>query len=63
MLQSNTEKRNFFDRLIFNIEKQHLKNLRQLNRFFKERITLIQNHPSNEEWISIVEEKNCVSFI
>tara|TARA_B100000676_G_C18048585_1_gene829588 strand:- start:515 stop:1642 length:1128 start_codon:yes stop_codon:yes gene_type:complete len=63
MLQSNTEKRNFFDRLIFNIEKQHLKNLRQLNRFFKERITLIQNHPSNEGWISIVEEKiACLSF-
>ena len=57
MLQSNTEKRNFIDRLIFNIEKKHLKNLRQLDKLFKERITLIQNHPSNEEWISIVEEK------
>ncbi len=57
MLQSNTEKRNFFDRLIFNIEKKHLRNIRQLDKLFKERITLIQNHPSNEEWISIVEEK------
>ena len=26
MLQSNSEKRNFFDRLIFNINKSHLKN-------------------------------------
>jgi len=57
MLQSNTEKRNFFDRLIFNIEKKHIKNLRQLDKLFKERITLIQNHTNNEEWISIVEEK------
>ena len=57
MLQSNTEKRNFFDRLIFNIEKNHLKNLRQLDKLFKERIALIQNHPSNDEWITIVEEK------
>tara|TARA_B100000686_G_scaffold304314_1_gene341848 strand:+ start:148 stop:1263 length:1116 start_codon:yes stop_codon:yes gene_type:complete len=57
MLQNNTEKRNFFDRLIFNIEKKHLRNLRQLDKFFKERITLIQNHPGNEEWISIVEER------
>ena len=57
MLQSNTEKRNFFDRLIFNIEKKHLSNLRKLNKLFKERITLIQNHPTNDEWISIVEEK------
>jgi len=57
MLQSNTEKRNFFDRLIFNIEKGHLRNLRQLDKLFRERINLIQNHPSNEEWISIVEEK------
>ena len=57
MLQSNTEKRKFFDRLIFNIKKKHLRNLRQLDKLFKERITLIQNHSSNEEWISIVEEK------
>ena len=57
MLQSNTEKRNFFDRLIFNIEEKHLKNIRQLEKLFKERISLIQSHPSNHEWISIVEEK------
>ena len=57
MLQSNTEKRNFFDRLIFNIEKKHIRNLRQLDKLFKERVTLIQNHPENEEWISIIEEK------
>ncbi len=57
MLQNNTEKRNFFDRLIFNIEKNHSKNISQLNKFFKERIILIQNHPNNEQWISILEEK------
>ena len=35
MLQSNSEKRNFFDRLIFNIEKKHLGNLRQLDKLLK----------------------------
>jgi len=57
MLQSNTEKRNFFDRLIFNIDQKHLKNIRQLDKLFKERIILIQNHSSNKEWITIVEKK------
>lgn len=57
MLQSNTEKRKFFDRLIFNIKKKHLRSLRQLDKLFKERIALIQNHSSSEEWISIVEDK------
>ena len=57
MLQSNTEKRNFFDRLIFNIEQKHLKNQRKLSELLKERLALIQNESQREDWINIVENK------
>ena len=33
LIQSNSEKRNFFDRLIFNINKSHLKNYAKLKNY------------------------------
>jgi DNA replication and repair protein RecF len=57
MLQNYTEKRNFFDRLIFNINKKHLKNCRNLTKLLKERISLLQQDDYDENWLSILEEK------
>lgn len=57
MLQNYSEKRNFFDRLIFNINKNHLKNIRNLNKFLKERIHLLEQGDYDDNWISIIEKK------
>ena len=63
MLQSYSEKRKFFDRIIFNINQIHLKNCRKLEKFLKERLKLLEQYNSNEEWISIIENKiSDVSF-
>ena len=42
MLQSNSEKRNFFDRLIFNINKNHLKHYTKLQKLLSERLALLK---------------------
>ena len=63
MLQSHSEKRKFFDRIIFNINKDHLKNCRKLDKLLRERLNLLEQYNSDEEWINIVEEKiSDVSF-
>ena len=56
MLQSNSEKRNFFDRLIFNINKNHLKNYAKLQKMLSERLTLLMTKGHDEEWLSIIEK-------
>ena len=56
MLQSNSEKRNFFDRLIFNINKNHLKNYAKLQRLFGERLALLRTERYDRDWLSIVEK-------
>ena len=64
MLQSYSEKRKFFDRIIFNINKDHLKNCRKLDKLLKERINLLDQYISDESWISIIEEKiSDLSFV
>ncbi|MDG2416975.1 MAG: AAA family ATPase [Pelagibacterales bacterium] len=63
MLQSHSEKRKFFDRIIFNINKDYLKNCRKLEKLLKERINLLDQYNSDGEWITIVEDKiSDVSF-
>ena len=63
MLQSYSEKRKFFDRIIFNINQIHLKNCRKLEKLLKERLKLLDQHNYDEEWISIIENKiSDVSF-
>ena len=57
MLQSYSEKRNFFDRLFFNINKSHLKNCRNLGKLLKERIYLLDQNIYDDNWISIIEQK------
>lgn len=57
MLQSQSEKRKFFDRIIFNINKDHLKNCRKLDKLLKERINFLDQNNSDEGWISIIEKK------
>ena len=57
MLQSHSEKRKFFDRVIFNINKDHLKNCRELDKLLRERLNLLEQFNSDGEWITIVEDK------
>ena len=56
MLQSNSEKRNFFDRLIFNINKNHLKHYTKLQKLLSERLALLKNKKYDSNWLSIIEK-------
>ena len=56
MLQSNSEKRNFFDRLIFNINKNHLKCYAKLQKLLSERLALLKNKKYDSDWLSIIEK-------
>ncbi|MBT6729336.1 MAG: AAA family ATPase, partial [Cryomorphaceae bacterium] len=51
MLQSNSERRNFFDRLIFNIEKKHLKSFSAYNKFTKERLHILKSNNIDDGWL------------
>ena len=57
MLQSNSEKRNFFDRLIFNINRTHLKNYSSLQKLFYERLALLKKTKTDYDWLRILEDK------
>ena len=56
IVQSNSEKRNFFDRLIFNINKSHLKNYTKLQKLLSERLALLKEKKYDTDWLSIVEK-------
>ena len=56
MLQSNSEKRNFFDRLIFNLNQNHIKNYSKLQNLLSERLALLKRRKYDDSWLSIVEE-------
>jgi DNA replication and repair protein RecF len=56
IIQSNSEKRNFFDRLIFNINKNHLKNYAKLQKLLSERLALLKEKNYDTDWLSIVEK-------
>ena len=56
IIQSNSEKRNFFDRLIFNINKNHLKHYTKLQKLLSERLALLKNKKYDTDWFSIVEK-------
>ena len=53
IIQSNSEKRNFFDRLIFNINKNHLKNYTKLQKLLSERLALLKEKNYDSDWLSI----------
>ena len=55
ILQSNSEKRNFFDRLIFNINKNHLKNYSKLQKLLSERLALLKTKYYDKDWLNIIE--------
>ena len=57
MLQSNSERRNFFDRLIFNIEKNHLKSYAGFNKFTKERLYILKSNEIDSNWLAQIELK------
>ena len=57
MLQSNSERRNFFDRLIFNIEKNHLKSFAGFNKFTKERLHILKSDEIDSNWLGQIELK------
>ncbi|MDC3144013.1 DNA replication/repair protein RecF [Pelagibacteraceae bacterium] len=57
MLQSNSERRNFFDRLIFNIEKNHLKSFAGFNKFTKERLYILKSNEIDSNWLGQIELK------
>ena len=64
MLQSNSEKRSFFDRLNFNVNNNHLKNLSKLQRLLKERLSLLKKINYDLEWMHILEHKIAeISFV
>jgi DNA replication and repair protein RecF len=64
MLQSNSEKRSFFDRLNFNVNNNHLKNLSKLQKLLKERLTLLKKVNYEFDWMSILENKIAeISFV
>ncbi len=56
LIQSNSEKRNFFDRLIFNINKSHLKNYAKLQKLLSERLALLKEKNYDTDWLIIVEK-------
>ena len=56
LIQSNSEKRNFFDRLIFNINKSHLKNYAKLKKLLSERLALLKEKNYDSDWLIIVEK-------
>ena len=55
MLQSNSERRNFFDRLIFNINKKYLKSFSAYNKFTKERLHLLKSNIPDDSWLDQIE--------
>ena len=57
MIQSNSEKRNFIDRLIFNLNKEHLKSYSYLQKIIRERIKLLKLDKLDQQWISGIEKK------
>ena len=57
MIQSNSEKRNFIDRLIFNLNKEHLKLYSNLQKIIRERIKLLKLDNLDQQWISSIEKK------
>ncbi len=64
MLQSNSEKRSFFDRLNFNVNNNHLKNLSKLQRLLKERLSLLKKINYESDWMHILEHEIAeISFI
>ncbi len=56
IIQSNSEKRNFFDRLIFNINKNHLKNYAKLQKLLSERLALLKEKNYDKDWLGIIEK-------
>ncbi len=56
MLQNNTEKRNFIDRLIFNLHKDHLNTYTKLQKCIRERLILLKNQSYDENWITNIEK-------
>ena len=62
IIQSNSEKRNFFDRLIFNINKNHLKNYTKLQKLLSERLALLKKKITTLRLVSILRKKHCKSI-
>ena len=56
IIQSNSEKRNFFDRLIFNINKSHLKNYTKLQKLLSERLAILKEKNYDTDWLGIIEK-------
>ena len=57
MIQNNSEKRNFVDRLIFNLNKEHLKFYSNLQKIIRERTKLLKQENVDQQWISSIEQK------
>ena len=55
-LQSNSEKRNFFDRLLFNLDKKHLSFSTKLIKLLKERLLILKSNQTDKGWLNIIEK-------
>lgn len=56
-LASNSERRKFFDRLVYNFDNEHASRINKYEYFMRERNLLLKDFRFDLSWISIIEEK------
>ena len=54
---SKTERRKFFDRIIFNLHPEHISNLQKYDYYQKERINIMLNYGIKASWLDTIELK------
>jgi DNA replication and repair protein RecF len=53
---SNTEKRKFFDRLVYNYDSEHATRLLKYEYYIRERNKILKNYNKDYSWLSIIEK-------
>ena len=54
---SKTERRKFFDRIIFNLHPEHISNLQKYDYYQRERINIMLNYGIKASWLDTIELK------
>ncbi|MFZ8864289.1 MAG: DNA replication/repair protein RecF [Rickettsiales bacterium] len=54
---SKTERRKFFDRIIFNLHPEHISNLQKYDYYQRERINIMLNYGIKANWLDTIELK------
>ena len=52
-----SERRKFFDRIIFNLNPEHLQNLQRYEYYLKERMNILLNYGVSSSWLETIENK------